>query len=174
MLVDGAICIHHQVGCCIQDASATAREPLPGRNVSEAALDDAALAALDDPETNSDLAEDELVDVLIVSLILGIDEQLEEWVHNELQDAPPRIPMGELDTDNFTALCPEHLPVLEMMQSMNVFSPNAWKALQPMMQALKEEMGTYTAADACCCLPCICCCIRKTVVASCEPVKHTA
>lgn len=118
----GQFAYTHEVGCCIQDASASPREPLPGPNVSTTALDDAALDGL---ETNPDLAEDELGDVLIVSCILGINEQLEEWVHNGMQHAPPQIPMGELDTDDLLALCPEHLPVLEMMHSMNVFSPNA-------------------------------------------------
>ena len=116
----------------------------------QAALDDAALDDLDsDPDG---FTEAELMNVFSVSLILGIDEQLRDWVNDGLQGSPPEIGPGELDTHNFTTLCPEQLPVLDMLHSMSVFTADAWQALEPIRQALEEEIGAYTSTIACCCV----------------------
>ena len=107
MLVSCMYCVESQASCHMQAASVSPRDPIPRRS----------RAALDSLNTDPDglpSTEAELLDVCAVSCILGIVEQLQDWLENGLQGSPPEIVLGELDNQDLMALCPEHLPVLDI------------------------------------------------------------
>ena len=56
--------------------------------------------------------------MLAVIVVSSVHMKLEDWVDGRLHGAPPEIASEELELDNASALYAEHLPVLELMHTL--------------------------------------------------------